>query len=97
MIPVDQPLVPTQDFDKIRNNRFMVVDANQRVLGAPISAEEMQRIRSQGMKEERVIYDFGQGKSADPIQPPDTKYVKPPPIQQTKIIKQELKTSYRPP
>lgn len=51
MIPVDQPLVPTYNLDKVRNNKFMVVDAKESVIGAPITAEEMQRIRSQGLKE----------------------------------------------
>jgi hypothetical protein len=39
LIPVDQALVPTQDYDKVRNNRFMVVDAREAVIGTPISAQ----------------------------------------------------------
>lgn len=38
----------------------MVVDAEERVLGPAISPEEMQRIRSQGMREEKVVWDFGE-------------------------------------
>lgn len=51
MIPIDQPLYPTYDFDKVKNSRFMVVDAHEQVVGAPITVEEMQRIRAQGLKE----------------------------------------------
>jgi hypothetical protein len=30
--------VPTYDLEKVRNNKFIVVDAKEAVIGAPISA-----------------------------------------------------------
>lgn len=42
--------MPTHNYEKVRDQRFMVVDAQERVTGAPITEEEMQRIRSQGVK-----------------------------------------------
>lgn len=48
---MDQPLYATYDLDKVKNSRFMVVDAHEQVVGTPITVEEMQRIRAQGMKE----------------------------------------------
>lgn len=52
----------------------MVVDANKRVIGNPISEQEMNIIRSQGMKEEKILYDFGR---PDPI-PAKGNYRSPP-------------------
>lgn len=37
----------------------MVVDANRRVTGQPINEEQMNRIRAGGLREEKVLYDFG--------------------------------------
>lgn len=43
----------------------------------------MQRIRSQGLREERVVYDFGKvAQTVQPVQPPKVEVEK-----QTKIIK----------
>jgi len=44
-------LVPTRNYARIANNKFMVVDAKEYAVGAPITAEEMQRIRNQGLRE----------------------------------------------
>lgn len=68
----------------------MAVDATEYPVGAPISQEEMQRIRAQGLKEERIVWDFGQSNKQviEEVQPV---------IRQTKVIKEELKTTYRPP
>ena len=45
----------------------MVVDAQEKVVGAPISVEEMNRIRGQGLKEEKIVWDFGNEPQPEPI------------------------------
>lgn len=63
----------------------MVVDAHEQVVGAPITVEEMQRIRAQGLKEERVVYDFGQRNViVEQVLPPKTKI-----IEEHRIIEQQ--------
>ena len=42
----------------MQGTRFFAVNAEQKVLGPAISPDEMERIRQQGMREEKIVYDF---------------------------------------
>jgi hypothetical protein len=45
-------LEPTRNLNPIRNERFIAVDACERILGPAITPEEMERIRRQGIKKD---------------------------------------------
>jgi len=53
----------------------------------------MQRIRNQGLKEERIVWDFAETQNQSKVIVEEVQPV----IRQTKVIKEELKTTYRPP
>ena len=82
-------LVPTQNYDRVRNSKFIVVDAQERVLGGAVSEQEMEAIRRQGLREERIVWDFGVEK------PMPVKNL--PPKVETKVMVDSLKTTYRSP
>jgi hypothetical protein len=56
--------------DKVRGTKFIALDAEQRVIGAPISPQQMNMIKSQGFKEEKVVYDFQKEQKDNEIRPP---------------------------
>jgi hypothetical protein len=57
-IPQGVELEPTHNLQPIRNERFIAVDACERILGPPITPEELDRIRSQGIKKDEVLYEM---------------------------------------
>lgn len=47
----------------------MAVNAHERILGPAISVEEAERIRSQGIKRQEVLYEAKQNKKVENLPP----------------------------
>jgi hypothetical protein len=54
--------VATDHLEKVRGEKFVAVDATQRIIGQPISQEEMEVRRREGFKQSQVVYEITEPK-----------------------------------
>ena len=60
MIPVDSELVPTGDHDMIKNIKMRVIDATEKVIGPPISSNEVLTRINRRHRDSKIVYKFAE-------------------------------------
>lgn len=49
-------LVPTNNINLVKGEKFYAVNASEKIVGPPITYEELEKVRKNGLKTSQIVY-----------------------------------------